>query len=139
MKKTLCFTISRLCNSSGFGSKEKSYFLSNSLSPDGKLLIFSYDGDIWKVDSNGGNASRITALEGRRDKSIVFLLTENGFCIQPNQYGNYDVYLMPAEGGTIKQLTFHTGKDEVENWDGTAKLFILLQAEIIISAVSKQL
>lgn len=28
---------------------------------------------------------------------------------------------MPAEGGTIKQLTFHTGKDEMENWGWDSK------------------
>lgn len=28
---------------------------------------------------------------------------------------------MPVEGGTIKQLTFHTGKDEVENWGWDSK------------------
>jgi Tol biopolymer transport system component len=59
-------------------AQEKSYFLSTpSLSPDGKTAYFAYDGDLWKVDSNGGNASRITALDGK--KSIpVFLLTGNG-------------------------------------------------------------
>ena len=38
-------------------AQDKSYFLSSpSLSPDGKTAYFAYDGDIWKVDSNGGNA-----------------------------------------------------------------------------------
>lgn len=48
-------------------AQDKSYFLSSpSLSPDGKTAYFAYDGDIWKVDSNGGNASRITAMEERK-------------------------------------------------------------------------
>ncbi|OPC06123.1 peptidase S41 [Elizabethkingia ursingii] len=102
-------------------AQEKSYFLSGpSLSPDGKTAYFSYDGDIWKVDSNGGNASRITALEG---EEINPRISPDGkwLAFSSNQYGNYDVYVMPAEGGTIKQLTFHTGKDEMENWGWDSK------------------
>ncbi|WP_312299278.1 S41 family peptidase [Chryseobacterium sp.] len=102
-------------------AQEKSYFLSTpSLSPDGKTAYFAYDGDIWKVDSNGGNASRITALDG---EEINPRLSPDGkwLAFSSNQYGNYDVYVMPADGGTIKQLTFHTGKDEMENWGWDSK------------------
>ncbi|MBK1894920.1 S41 family peptidase [Chryseobacterium paridis] len=102
-------------------AQEKSFFLSSpSLSPDGKTAYFAYDGDIWKVDSNGGNASRVTALDG---EEINPRISPDGkwLAFSSNQYGNYDVYLMPAEGGTIKQLTFHTGKDEIENWGWDSK------------------
>ncbi|ASW76503.1 peptidase S41 [Chryseobacterium piperi] len=102
-------------------AQEKSYFLSSpSLSPDGKTAYFAYDGDIWKVDSNGGTASRITALDG---EEINPRISPDGkwLAFSSNQYGNYDVYVMPAEGGTIKQLTFHTGKDDMENWAWDSK------------------
>ncbi|MBL1221446.1 PD40 domain-containing protein [Chryseobacterium sp. L7] len=120
MKKTFIslFTAFSLIQIS---AQEKSYFLSTpSLSPDGKTAYFSYDGDIWKADSNGGNASRITALEG---EEINPRISPDGkwLAFSSNQYGNYDVYIMPAEGGTIKQLTFHTGKDEIENWGWDSK------------------
>lgn len=110
-----CFSIIQI------SAQEKSYFLSSpSLSPDGKTAYFSYDGDIWKVDSNGGNASRITALDG---EEINPHISPDGkwLAFSSNQYGNYDVYVMPAEGGTIKQLTFHTGKDEIESWGWDSK------------------
>ncbi|REC71836.1 peptidase S41 [Chryseobacterium elymi] len=102
-------------------AQEKSYFLSSpSLSPDGKTAYFAYGGDIWKVDSNGGNASRITALDG---EEINPRISPDGkwLAFSSNQYGNYDVYIMPVEGGTIKQLTFHTGKDEIESWGWDSK------------------
>ncbi|WP_343681470.1 S41 family peptidase [Chryseobacterium arthrosphaerae] len=102
-------------------AQEKSYFLSTpSLSPDGKTAYFAYDGDLWKVDSNGGNASRITALDGEEINPRV---SPDGkwLAFSSNQYGNYDVYVMPADGGTIKQLTFHTGKDEMESWGWDSK------------------
>lgn len=105
----------------GISAQEKSYFLSSpSLSPDGKTAYFAYDGDIWKADSNGGNASRITALDG---EEINPRLSPDGkwLAFSSNQYGNYDVYIMPAGGGTIKQLTFHTGRDEMESWAWDSK------------------
>ncbi|MCP1299020.1 S41 family peptidase [Chryseobacterium sp. S0630] len=120
MKKTIIslFTAFSII---GISAQEKSYFLSSpSLSPDGKTAYFSYDGDIWKADSNGGNASRITALDG---EEINPRLSPDGkwLAFSSNQYGNYDVYLMPAGGGTIKQLTFHTGRDEMESWAWDSK------------------
>ncbi len=33
-----------------------------------------------------------------------------------NRYGNYDVFVVPATGGTPKRLTFHTGTDDVVGW-----------------------
>lgn len=120
MKKTIislltAFSIIRI------SAQEKSYFLSNpSLSPDGKTAYFSYDGDIWSAGSNGGNSSRITALEG---EEINPRISPDGkwLAFSSNQYGNYDIYVMPVEGGTIKQLTFHTGSDEMESWGWDSK------------------
>ncbi len=110
------FTLLSLFSISFLSAQEKAYFLSNpSLSPDAKTAYFSFEGDIWKVDANGGNASRITALEG---EAINPRVSPDGkwLAFSSNQYGNYDVFVMPIDGGTIKQLTFHQGKDEMESW-----------------------
>ncbi|PRB00198.1 peptidase S41 [Chryseobacterium sp. MYb7] len=120
MKKTIISLLTAF-SIIGISAQEKSYFLSSpSLSPDGKTAYFAYDGDIWKADSNGGNASRITALDG---EEINPRLSPDGkwLAFSSNQYGNYDVYVMPAGGGTIKQLTFHTGRDEMESWAWDSK------------------
>lgn len=120
MKKTIISLLTAF-SIIGISAQEKSYFLSSpSLSPDGKTAYFAYDGDIWKADSNGGNASRITALDG---EEINPRLSPDGkwLAFSSNQYGNYDVYIMPAGGGTIKQLTFHTGRDEMESWAWDSK------------------
>jgi len=39
----------------------------------------------------------------------------------PNRYGNYDVFVIPAEGGGAKQLTFHSAQDLVVNWTPDSK------------------
>lgn len=120
MKKTV-FTLLSALAITQLSAQEKVFFTSNpAFSPDSKTIYFSYDSDIWKVDANGGNASRVTALEG---EEINPRISPDGkwLAFSSNQYGNYDVYLMPINGGEIKQLTFHQAKDEVESWSWDSK------------------
>lgn len=119
--KKIIFTLLSAFTISQISAQEKVYFTSTpSLSPDGKTAYFSYDGDIWKVNSTGGNADRITALEG---EEINPRISPDGkwLAFSSNQYGNYDIYLLPVDGGQIKQLTFHQAKDEMENWSWDSK------------------
>lgn len=120
MKKTI-FTLLTAFSFLQLSAQEKVYFTSNpSFSPDAKTIYFSYDSDIWKVDANGGNATRVTALEGEETNPRV---SPDGkwLAFSSNQYGNYDVYVMPINGGQIKQLTFHQAKDDVESWSWDSK------------------
>lgn len=119
--KKIIFTLLSAFTISQISAQEKVYFTSTpSLSPDGKTAYFSYDGDIWKVNSTDGNADRITALEG---EEINPRISPDGkwLAFSSNQYGNYDIYLLPVDGGQIKQLTFHQAKDEMENWSWDSK------------------
>ncbi|HZH54997.1 MAG TPA: peptidase S41, partial [Sphingobacteriaceae bacterium] len=97
-------------------AQETAYFTSHpTISPDGQLIIFSYEGDLWKASSQGGQADRITALPG---EEINPRISPDGkwLAFSSNQYGNKDVYLMAMDGGEIKQLTFHDANDEVDSW-----------------------
>ena len=119
--KKIVFTLLSAFAISQVSAQEKVYFTSTpSLSPDAKTVYFSYDGDIWSTDINGGNASRIIALEGEEINPRV---SPDGkwLAFSSNQYGNYDIYVMPINGGKIKQLTFHQAKDEVESWSWDSK------------------
>jgi len=119
--KKIVFTLLSAFAISQVSAQEKVYFTSTpSLSPDAKTVYFSYDGDIWSTDINGGNAARITALEGEEINPRV---SPDGkwLAFSSNQYGNYDIYIMPINGGQIKQLTFHQAKDEVESWSWDSK------------------
>ncbi|EAZ81601.1 S41 family peptidase [Algoriphagus machipongonensis] len=95
---------------------ESPYFASEpTLTPDGDVIIFSYEGDLWKVPVSGGPAARITAMEGEETKPAV---SPDGkwLAFTAEQYGNKDVFIMPLNGGEIQQLTFHEATDEVESW-----------------------
>lgn len=46
-------------------AQDSTFFAAHpTLSPDGKEVYFSFDDDLWKVPAEGGEANRITALEG---------------------------------------------------------------------------
>jgi tricorn protease len=96
--------------------KNAVYFTDHpSLSPDGNTLYFTYAGDIWKVPTLGGLATRLTAMEG--DERFPRPSPDGKWlAFSAQQYGNTDVYLLPLEGGEIRQLTYHDANDLVCNW-----------------------
>jgi tricorn protease len=71
-------------------------------------IAFSYGGDLWLASNTGGTARRITSHPGRE---LFPKFSPDGKWIAfTGQYdGNFNVYLMPAEGGQPKQLTFYQG------------------------------
>jgi len=86
-----------------------------TLTPDGKTVIFSYEGDLWKADINNPIAVRLTAMQGEETNPHV---SPDGkwLAFSSNQFGNNDVYVMPLTGGDIKQITYHDASDEVDSW-----------------------
>ncbi|MHA4810390.1 S41 family peptidase [Flavitalea flava] len=97
------------------------YFLSNPcLSPDGQIVVFSFEGDLWKTDTKGGQAVRLTAMPGY-ENNARFSPDGKWIAFTGRQSGNADVYVMPVEGGEIRQLTFHSAGDEVSSWSWDSK------------------
>jgi tricorn protease len=100
---------------------QDAYFTSYpTLTPDGKTVIFSYEGDLWKVDIGNPVAVRLTAMQGEETSPHV---SPDGkwLAFSSNQFGNNDVYVMPLTGGEIKQLTYHDANDQVDSWSWDSK------------------
>jgi tricorn protease len=74
----------------------------------GNKIVFVYGGDLWLGSSSGGEARRITAHPGRE---LFPKFSPDGKWIAfTGQFdGNFNVYVMPAEGGQPRQLTFYQG------------------------------
>ncbi len=102
----------------------------------GGNVAFVYGGDIWLVSAKGGTARRITSDPGLE---LFPKFSPDGKWIAfTGQYdGNSNVYVMPAEGGQPRQLTFYQGgaqplsdrmgvHNEVVTWtpDGKHILFL---------------
>ncbi len=122
MKKLYAFFISCAAFPAWLHAQpQNSYFTAYpTLTPDGKTVIFSYEGDLWKSDLNSPSAVRLTAMQGQETNARV---SPDGqwLAFSSSQYGNSDVYVMPLAGGEIKQLTYHESFDEVDSWSWDSK------------------
>src|SRR5262245_8154462 len=94
------------------------------ISSDGKLVAFSYLGDIWTVETIGGVARPVTMHEAH-DINPVFSPDGKWLAFSSNRYGGYDVFVVPAVGGKPKRLTYDSAPDMVTGWtpDGKSVAF----------------
>ncbi|NEV93530.1 protease [Psychroflexus sp. YR1-1] len=78
-------------------------------------VVFVYANDLWKAPLSGGNAIRLTSNEGY-ESSPHFSDDGKWIAFSAEYDGNTDVYVIPAEGGSPKRLTYHPGGDYVQGW-----------------------
>src|SRR5579871_3984286 len=75
------------------------------ISPDGKLVAFSYLGDIWTVETIGGTARSVTTHPAH-DINPVFSPDGQQIAFSSNRHGSYDVFVTSVHGGKPRRLTF---------------------------------
>lgn len=80
------------------------------ISPDGENIVFSYQGDLFRVSTKGGRAIQLTTHAGY-DFMPVISKDNKTIAFASDRYGNFDVYTMPVEGGPATRLTFHSSND----------------------------
>jgi len=118
MKKSLLFLSILL---SWQLSAQEAYFASSpSPTPDGSQIVFSYDSDLWLVDSQGGEAKRLTAMDGNETFPRVSP-DGNWVAFTSTVMGHADIYVMPISGGEVKRLTYHSANDRTEAWSWDSK------------------
>jgi len=90
-------------------------------------VAFSYLGDIWTANEDGTGAVRITDNSARE---IYPRFSPDGkwIAFSSNRYGNYDVFVVPASGGTPVRLTYHTGTDDVVGWTRDSQRIVFRSA-----------
>ena len=81
-----------------------------TLSPDGKTIVFTYRGDLYRVPSSGGTAAQLTTHEAH-DFMPVWSHDGRFIAFASDRFGNFDVYIMPAAGGEARRLTFHSAQE----------------------------
>lgn len=116
MNKFLCTLLSVGLATVASAQSSETYFLSQpSLTPDGQTVVFSFEGDIWKASLADKQAYRLTAMQGYETGAKV---SPDGkwIAFTGRQYGNPDVFVMPINGGDIRQVTYHSAADEMSSW-----------------------
>src|SRR5437660_12466895 len=107
------------------GGQEPIRFASTpDISPDGKLVAFSYLGDVWVVEAIGGVARPVT-MHTAHDAFPAFSPDGRSLAFSSNRHGSYDVFVVPVQGGRPKRLTTDSAQDIVCGWspDGKQGLF----------------
>src|SRR5262249_17774691 len=85
------------------------------ISPDGKLVAFSYLRDIWTVETIGGIARPVTMPQAH-DICPAFSPDGKSIAFSSNRHGSYDVFVVPAQGGKPRRLTYDSAADIVCGW-----------------------
>ncbi|MEJ2538192.1 MAG: hypothetical protein P8048_14270 [Calditrichia bacterium] len=83
----------------------------------GQNIVFESGGNLWRVSTSGGIATRLTTDPGM---DLMPRFSPDGKTIAfTGQFdGNTDVYTIPSEGGPVTRLTYHSDvvKDAALRW-----------------------
>ena len=82
----------------------------NSISPDGTQIAFSYQGDIFTVSSQGGQARQLTS-NAAYDSTPMWTPNGSGIVFSSYREGSRDLYLTSLEGGSPRRLTTLAGNE----------------------------
>ena len=81
-----------------------------AISPDGTTLVFTWQGDLWRIPASGGEATRLTSHPGH-DHRAVWSPDGRYLAFASDRFGNFQIFLIPAQGGEPRRLTFHSADE----------------------------
>jgi len=80
-------------------------------SPDGSQIAFSWQGDLWLVPAQGGQAARLTAHPAV-ERFPIWSRDGNLIAFTSNRHGNDDVFVMRVDRSAAPtRLTFASNGD----------------------------
>jgi Tol biopolymer transport system component/C-terminal processing protease CtpA/Prc len=106
MKKNMLLNLFVLCNIL-IANAQPNWLRYSAISPDGKTVVFTYKGDLYRVPSNGGTAIPLTLHEAH-DFMPVWSNDGKQIAFASDRFGNFDIFVIPAEGGEAKRLTYYS-------------------------------
>jgi len=81
-----------------------------AISPDGRTIVFTYRGDLYRAPAAGGTAVPLT-IHDAHDFMPVWSHDGGSIAFASNRHGNFDIFAIPAEGGEARRLTFHSADE----------------------------
>jgi tricorn protease len=87
----------------------------------GQDLVFTAEGDLWRVGIHGGLAQRLTSHLGE-ESTAAFSRDGQWVAFSAQYEGAREVYVMPASGGLPKRLTFEGANAIVAGWTPDGKV-----------------
>lgn len=120
MKKLLLLCLAALTVATNANADKLRFAYYPSLSPDGKTIYFSYNGDIYSVASEGGTARSTVNIGGYENRPLVSPDGEY-LAFSSDTQGNSDVYVIKLKSGELKQLTYSEATDSPVSWSADSK------------------
>ena len=89
----------------------------------GDTLVFTAEGDLWKVNVAGGDAQRLTTHQGIETHAAI---SPDGqwIAFSAGYEGPTEAYVMPIAGGTPRRLTWYGSRVEVAGWSPRGEVLI---------------
>ena len=110
MKKTSLAILLAGLSMTAAAQSNPSWMRYPSISPDGKMIVFTYKGDLYKVPASGGTAIQLTQHEAH-DFMPVWSHDSKSIAFASDRFGNFDVYTINADGGEARRVTFHSANE----------------------------
>ena len=91
------------------------------VSPDGKSLAFSFQGDIWVQDLDQEFPRRLTIHEAYESQP-VFSPDGKQIAFNSSRFGQNDIFIIDRQGGIPQRLTYHSASDVLSDWTADNRL-----------------
>lgn len=106
-------------------------------------VVFTAEGDLWKVSGNGGPAQRLTTHLGAETHSAISL-DGKWLAFSASYEGTQEAYVMPVAGGVPKRISFDNTAVTVLGWSAQGEVLVTSQhllgptSQTVISAINPQ-
>ena len=129
--KRIILTISALLFMAAVSGAQDSplWLRKNAISPNGEQIAFTYKGNIYVVDTDGGHARQITTNPAY-DTDPMWSPDGGSIIFASYRNKSKDIYSVPVEGGAPTRLTSHPGNE--------TPMTVLENGNIIFSANIQQ-
>ncbi|TAG13275.1 MAG: peptidase S41 [Sphingobacteriia bacterium] len=104
-----------------------------SISPDGKTIVFTYKGDLYKIAAAGGLAVQLTMHEAH-DFMPVFSKDGKTIAFASDRFGNFDIFTIPINGGEAKRITYHSAAEYPYDFSQNDKTILFSSARLDLAA-----
>lgn len=96
---------------------------------NGEVVVFTSEGDLWRIPIGGGTAIRLTTHEG--DERFAHISPDGSqIAFSGQDDGQDDIYVMPVSGGEPRRLTFHPDREQVVGWSPDGQILFRSSREI---------
>ena len=134
MKKILLIAALLLACAAAKAQTGPRWLRQNAISPDGKTIAFVYQGDIFLVPSEGGEAVQLT-YNPAHDTSPIWSRDGKLVVFTSLREGSRDIWAIPSEGGNPFRITdFGGGENPLAiSADGTLYFSSAIQEDLLSS------